>query len=161
MGRPLAATAVEPIGWGGAEFSADGQTLLVARGAYRVEVWDLATSKLRRVLQNHRSGHATARLVIAPDGQTLAWVTFGFRPTPTFGPLWDELAHWFPDQGWFRQHHGKLRSVTLFDLATGHSLGRIDEADYPHFSPDSRFVATWQLDEGKFAIRDLPQRSHP
>jgi WD40 repeat protein len=55
-------------------FSPDGRLLAASYGAGSLTVWDLSTGK-ERWRAERADAHATAPVVFAPDGRTLAWAT--------------------------------------------------------------------------------------
>jgi RNA polymerase sigma factor (sigma-70 family) len=114
-------------------FAPDGKTLAVGgSGSGKVELWDLATAKIRRTIEGQpgQERMIAASVAFSGDGKTLAlggWPGGGERGTT-------------PGSGW----------VKLCDLATGklHDLdhGHTDAVFSVAFAPDGKTLATGSWD---------------
>jgi len=134
--------------WRNAEFTRDGRTLVVGRTDGQAEVWDLAESRLTRMIKIHPGGFAYVQP--SPDGRLLASMVVTLDFPPFLRKARVLLGALLP--GWSRTD----QEVALFDLATGQELARFPGASDVEFSPDGRTIVTREWD-GTFSVRDAPR----
>ncbi len=134
--------------WRNAEFTRDGRTLVVGRTDGQAEVWDLAESRLTRMIKIHPGG--VGYVQPSPDGRLLASMVVTLDFPPFLSKARVLLGALLP--GWSRTD----QEVALFDLATGQELARFPGASDVEFSPDGRTIVTREWD-GTFSVRDAPR----
>ena len=148
------------------QFSADGRTIAIARGArddYRVELWDTNSGKLQRTIRGFDGPVWSVSL--SPDGRTLVTASAGLHPEKIAakrnsqrGRSFNELKWWDPQTGDLKQRV-EFADEELVSLAAEHS-------------PDGRLLATIEnrlssglisndisLPRGLFPDSVLPTRS--
>ena len=138
--------------WVAAAFAPDGRTLVAAHGDGQAEVWDVATGRLIRLLPLHGGKVAVGRLLVAPDGRTLA--ATGSTPTP---PSWAATA-WDRVYNHFTGRHPAtpgLEAVAA-DLATGRVLARRRGCWAVALSPDGRTLVTQDHGGETYDFRPIP-----
>jgi WD40 repeat protein len=118
------------------QFSADGRTIVIARGArddYRVELWDANSGKLQRTIRGFDG--PVWSVSFSPDGRTLVTASAGVHPekiaakrTSQRGRPFNELKWWDPQTGDLKQRV-EFADEELVSLAAEHS-------------PDGRLLAT-------------------
>jgi WD40 repeat protein len=124
-------------------------TLGVGLSDGSIELWDIATLKLRVTLPGHKSGMHSAGLQFSPDGDVVA-----SRGVPSPRPtLISDLFRLVNST--IRQGPDEASEVVLLDARTGKRLGLLERAIHPSFSPDGRTLA---VRDTSLAIRlfDVP-----
>jgi len=134
------------------EFSPDGMALAVGRDDGSIEVWDLASHRLRSTLRDRSANYPPFALAFAPDGRSL--VSTGQLSRRRFSI--DTITYYWlaatrpPDRA-------ALTELVIMDVATGRRL-RSSKMDFLGvFSPDGRMLATGH-DDDAVRVRDVPGR---
>jgi WD40 repeat protein len=152
-----------------APVSPDDRTVAVANGTQGVELWDLATRRVRRTLPGH-SGSIMA-IAFAPDGRTLAtgdtsgrirlWDPDDGRERATFegDPLGVRALAFTPDGGRLISAGSGGKDVRLWDPDTHEQVGELSGYENPvvcvALSADGRLLATGSRD-GSVKVWHLP-----
>jgi WD40 repeat protein len=145
-------STTSPAAWGGVGFSGDGRTLAIGRDDGTIELWDLATQRVRKTLKGHSDGYASGWVRFSPDGRTIASASRHYGATSTLSWILDGLGQAMglnPKEG--------VSEVIVLDVATGRRLARASSSIHPSFSPDGRIVATRERDLS-VRLRDVPGR---
>ncbi len=134
-------------------FSADGKALAVGREDGSIEVWDLASRRLRAALRDRSPNYAPAGLTFSPDGSTLVSIARFTRRKLSLDTL-----NFFWRAATRPSDRVDLIEMIVIDAATGRRL-RTSGVDcwLAVFSPDGRTLATGHEDEA-VRVRDAPGR---
>ena len=114
-------------------FSQHGRTLVSASDDATVRTWDVATQRPIGRAFTAQAG-SVETVALSPDGRTLAIGSCGHRPLPTCGGA-DTAA-------------GQNDTITLWDLSTHRSLGRVTAPGFTSlaFSQDGHTLASGGFD---------------
>ncbi len=142
--------ATEKSGKAKAEFSTDGEQLIVVSGAKTAQVWNVRTRQ--RLTPPRSFGAATKLLVVSPDGKWIATVTtnqiLAVVNALTGEEVWNKVGRWYgawfsPDSRWLSASGQTTNGATAsgaFDTKTGDRKpisgqnGEVSRA--PRFSPE-------------------------
>ena len=132
-------------------FSPDGSTLGVGLSDGSIELWDLATLKVRATVRGHGDGVNSVGLQFSPRGKVLASWGAPSQRTSLLRSLFQAVGLVT------RQGRERGFEVVVLDLATGKRVGLVNAAAHPCFSPDGRTLAV--LDTS-FAVElfDVPSQ---
>jgi WD40 repeat protein len=130
--------------------SPDGTIVAVGVSGGVVELWDVASRKVKARLPLHRPGYEPFGSRFSSDGSTLASRGEYHKPVTTMGSLGLMVRRFLP-----RPYRRPAPNVVVADLATGRVLGIVEGAAHPYFSADGRTLATMNID---FSARlfDIP-----
>ena len=134
-------------------FSPDGRTIILGQSDGRAEVWDVAGSRLIKVVKVHPDGFHFRfdEMVVSPNGRILA--SAGQFSNSGLNILW--LRALF-SQLLFGSGRLVTVEVVVTDLTSGQTLARSPGSTEPQFSPDGRLIVTREWD-GTFSVRDVPR----
>ncbi len=137
----------------GVVFTPDGRTLILGQSDGKAELWDVAGSRLIKVVKVHSNGFRFRfdEMEVSPNGRTLA--SAGQHSGPSLSLLWLRA---FVSQLLFGSGRLMTVEVVVTDLASGQTLTRSPGSTEPLFSPDGRTIVTREWD-GTFSVRDAPR----
>lgn len=146
LGSVMNSGSTSVVVWGGIGLTSDGRTLAVAREDGTLELWDVPTKTLRTT---HSVGFGLSGIKFSPDGRTLAADAHPFRPTSGVGLMYREI--WQAIVG----RREDEANVIVVDIATGRRVALATRSMHPHYSPDSRTIATREVNLS-VKLREVP-----
>ena len=134
-----------------ASFSPDRKSLALGFEEGSIEIWDLASQRLRATSRDHQRGFRPSSLTFSPDGSILASHGEFRRLTLSFGLVRAVLAHVFR-----ARDNQDVSELLLLDSRDGQPLVRARSHGDVAFSPDGRTLAT-SHEDGNVRIHDVPK----
>jgi WD40 repeat protein len=135
-----------------AAISSRSKSVALGFGDGSIEIWDLATCRLRATSREHRRGFRPSGLTFSPDGSILA--SHGeFRSlTLSFGLVRAAYKHVFRNRD-----RSVVSELILLDSGDGRPLIHAPEFGDVVFSADGRSLAT-SHEDGAVRIHDVPKQ---
>jgi len=128
----------------GVEFAPDGASLALGRNNGSIELWDIATHRLRAEHRRHTAGLDPYVIRFSPDGSTLASFGRFNREVLTIDTLRIRIARLTHDRDYHRPSE-----LIILDTTTGRHRGNPLEEGIAVLSPDGRTLATRYRPKGQ------------